>query len=165
MIHLHTARFPEQLEVVRTIFREYAESLGIDLGFQQFDDELASLPGKFAAPRGRVLLASHDADEDPGSIVGCVAMRPIDDTTCEMKRLYVRPLGRGLQVGRRLATRICAMATEVGYHRMRLDTLPTMHAALGLYASLGFEPIDAYVFNPIPGAIFLECDLTRRASM
>ena len=165
MIHLHAARFPAQLEVVRTIFREYAESLGIDLGFQQFDDELASLPGKFAAPRGRVLLASNDAADDANRIVGCVAMRPIDDTTCEMKRLYVRPAGRGLHVGRELATRICATAQEAGYHRMRLDTLPTMQAALGLYASLGFEPIDAYVFNPIPGAIFLECDLTRRPSM
>ncbi|WP_233855786.1 GNAT family N-acetyltransferase [Paraburkholderia sp. HD33-4] len=164
MIHLHTARFPEQIEIVRTIFREYAESLGIDLGFQQFDDELAGLPGKFAAPRGRVLLASDDTD-DPGGIVGCVAMRPIDDSTCEMKRLYVRPVGRGLHVGRQLATRICATAKEAGYRRMRLDTLPTMQAALGLYASLGFEPIDAYVFNPIPGAIFLECDLTRPRSM
>ncbi|MGF6288982.1 ribosomal protein S18 acetylase RimI-like enzyme [Paraburkholderia youngii] len=165
MIHLHTARFPEQIEAVRTVFREYAESLGFDLCFQQFDDELASLPGKFAVPRGRVLLASNGTGDDPGDIVGCVAMRPIDDTICEMKRLYVRPAGRGLHVGRQLATRILAAAKEAGYSRMRLDTLPTMQAALGLYASLGFEPIDAYVFNPIPGAIFLECDLTRPCSM
>ncbi|NIF52145.1 GNAT family N-acetyltransferase [Burkholderia sp. Ax-1724] len=158
MIHLQTARFPEQLDIVRTIFREYAGSLGIDLGFQQFDSELAGLPGKFAEPRGRVLLASNDA----GEIVGCVAMRPLDETICEMKRLYVRPAGRGLHVGRQLATRICALAKQAGYRRMRLDTLPTMQAALGLYASLGFEPIDAYVFNPIPGAIFLECDLTKQ---
>ncbi|NML30178.1 GNAT family N-acetyltransferase [Paraburkholderia antibiotica] len=163
MIHLHTARFPEQLDVVRTLFREYAESLGIDLGFQQFDEELAGLPGKFAAPRGCVLLASNGDDgATVDNFVGCVAMRPIDDTTCEMKRLYVRPAGRGLHVGRQLATQICAAAKQAGYQRMRLDTLPTMHAALGLYASLGFEPIDAYVFNPIPGAIFLECDLTRQ---
>ncbi|MFT4068450.1 GNAT family N-acetyltransferase [Paraburkholderia sp.] len=158
MIHIQLAHFPEQLEIVRTIFREYAESLGIDLGFQQFDAELAGLPGKFAAPRGRVLLASND----DGEIVGCVAMRPLDATTCEMKRLYVRPAGRGLHVGRQLAVQICAAAKQAGYRRMRLDTLPTMHAALGLYASLGFEPIEAYVFNPIPGAIFLECDLTRQ---
>jgi ribosomal protein S18 acetylase RimI-like enzyme len=158
MIAIQLARFPEQIEIVRTIFREYAESLGFDLGFQQFDAELAGLPGKFATPRGCVLLAS----DDDGEIVGCVAMRPLDETICEMKRLYVRPTGRGLHVGRQLAMRICAAAQQAGYQRMRLDTLPTMHAALGLYASLGFEPIDAYVFNPIPGAIFLECDLTRQ---
>ncbi|MGF6932649.1 hypothetical protein OKW41_001788 [Paraburkholderia sp. UCT70] len=87
MIHLHTARFPEQIEAVRTIFREPADSFGIDLGFQQFDAELASLPGKFAAPRGRVLLASNGAGADPGGIVGCVAMRPIDDTICEQAYL------------------------------------------------------------------------------
>jgi ribosomal protein S18 acetylase RimI-like enzyme len=156
MIRIQTARFPEQLEAVRAIFREYAEDLGIDLCFQDFDAELAGLPGKFAAPGGRVLLAYHDDD-----MIGCVAMRPLDETTCEMKRLYVRPSGRGLQAGRLLATRICAVAKEAGYRRIRLDTLPSMHAALGLYASLGFEPIPAYVFNPIAGAIYLECDLTR----
>ncbi|HEY4297900.1 MAG TPA: GNAT family N-acetyltransferase, partial [Paraburkholderia sp.] len=105
MIHIQTARFPEQLEIVRTIFREYAESLGIDLSFQNFDSELADLPGKFAPPRGRVLLAYHD-DE----LIGCVAVRPLDDTTCEMKRLYVRPAGRGLQAGKQLATLICTIA-------------------------------------------------------
>ena len=156
MIQIHTARFPEQVEAVRGIFREYAESLGIDLSFQQFDAELADLPGKFAAPRGRVLLA-YQTEE----LIGCVALRPIDETVCEMKRLYVRPSGRGLQAGKQLATLICATARELEYSRIRLDTLPTMHAALRLYASLGFEPIPAYVFNPIPGAIFLECDLTR----
>lgn len=162
MIQIHPARFPEQVDIVRAVFREYAESLGIDLSFQQFDAELAELPGKFATPRGQVLLAYHEAE-----VIGCVALRPIDatnatdDRICEMKRLYVRPSGRGLQAGRQLATQICATARDAGYHRIRLDTLPTMQAALGLYASLGFEPISAYVFNPIPGAIFLECDLTR----
>ena len=156
MIQIHPARFPEQVEAVRGIFREYAESLGIDLSFQQFDAELADLPGKFAALRGRVLLAYHT-----GELIGCVALRPIDETVCEMKRLYVRASGRGLQAGKQLATLICATARELEYSRIRLDTLPTMHAALRLYASLGFEPIPAYVFNPIPGAIFLECDLTR----
>jgi GNAT superfamily N-acetyltransferase len=156
MIQISTAQFPLQLEAVRGIFREYAESLGIDLGFQNFESELADLPGKFAAPRGRVLLA-HNADE----LVGCVAMRPLDDTTCEMKRLYVRPAGRGLQTGRQLAARICECARNAGYHRIRLDSLPTMQAALALYASLGFEPIPAYVFNPIAGAVFLELNLIR----
>jgi ribosomal protein S18 acetylase RimI-like enzyme len=160
MIQIHPARFPEQVDAVRGIFSEYAQSLGIDLGFQQFDAELADLPGKFAMPRGQVLLAYHE-----GELIGCVALRPIDDTICEMKRLYVRPAGRGLQAGKQLATQICARAREAGYQRIRLDTLPTMHAALGLYASLGFEPIHAYVFNPIPGAIFLECDLTRVSAL
>ena len=156
MIQITTAQFPEQLEAVRAIFREYAESLGIDLSFQNFESELAGLPGKFATPRGRVLLA-HNGE----GLVGCVAMRPLDDTTCEMKRLYVRPAGRGRQVGRQLAMRICDSARDAGYHRICLDSLPTMRAALELYASLGFERIPAYVFNPIAGTVFLERNLIR----
>jgi ribosomal protein S18 acetylase RimI-like enzyme len=155
MVDIYPARFPEQLEVVRAIFREYAESLGVDLSFQNFESELAELPGKFAAPRGCVLLAQNNED-----MVGCVAMRPLDESTCEMKRLYIRPAGRGQQVGRQLATRICRIAQEAGYTRIRLDTLPDMRAAQRLYASLGFEPIAAYVFNPIAGTIFLERNLT-----
>jgi ribosomal protein S18 acetylase RimI-like enzyme len=156
MIQIQAAQFPDQLDMVRTIFREYAASLDIDLGFQQFEAELADLPGKFATPHGEVLLAYNQ-----GELIGCVAMRPLDETTCEMKRLYVRPSGRGLQAGRELATLICAVAREAGYRRIRLDTLPTMQAALQLYTSLGFVAIPAYIFNPIEGAIFLECDLTR----
>lgn len=156
MIQITTAEFPQQLETVRAIFREYAGSLDVDLCFQNFESELAGLPGKFAAPRGRVLLA-YNREE----LIGCVAMRPLDDTTCEMKRLYVRPSGRGLRAGRQLATRICDIAREAGYHRIRLDSLPTMQAALDLYASLGFAPIPAYVFNPIAGAVYLERNLIR----
>ncbi len=155
MIEIFPARFPEQLEVVRVIFREYAESLGIDLSFQNFESELADLPGKFAAPRGCVLLARNNED-----VVGCVAMRPLDELTCEMKRLYIRPSGRGQQVGRQLATLICRIAQEAEYTRIRLDTLPDMQAAQQLYTSLGFKPIPAYVFNPIAGTIFMERDLT-----
>ncbi|REE23993.1 MULTISPECIES: GNAT family N-acetyltransferase [unclassified Paraburkholderia] len=156
MIEIATAEFPQQLETVRAIFREYAGSLDIDLGFQNFESELAGLPGKFAAPSGRVLLA-YNREE----LIGCVAMRPLDDTTCEMKRLYVRPSGRGLRAGRQLATRICDIARDAGYHRICLDSLPTMQAALDLYASLGFARIPAYVFNPIAGAVFLERNLVR----
>ncbi|MFM0238761.1 GNAT family N-acetyltransferase [Paraburkholderia phytofirmans] len=156
MIQITTADFPRQLETVRAIFREYAGSLDVDLCFQNFESELAGLPGKFAAPRGRVLLA-YNGEE----LIGCVAMRPLDDTTCEMKRLYVRPSGRGLRAGRQLATRICDIAREAEYHRIRLDSLPTMLAALDLYASLGFAPIPAYVFNPIAGAVYLERNLIR----
>jgi len=155
MAEIYTARFPEHLEVVRAIFREYAESLAIDLSFQDFKSELADLPGKFAAPRGRVLLAQSD-----GQVIGCIAMRPLDGTTCEMKRLYIRPSGCGQQAGRQLATLMCRIAKESGYARIRLDTLPSMQAAQQLYASLGFKPIPAYVFNPIAGAIFMERDLT-----
>ena len=159
MIQIATANFPRQLETVRGIFREYAGSLDVDLCFQNFESELAGLPGKFAAPRGRVLLA-YNREE----LIGCVAMRPLDDTTCEMKRVYVRPSGRGLRAGRQLATRICDIAREAGYHRIRLDSLPTMQAALDLYASLGFAPIPAYVFNPIAGAVYLERNLIRPES-
>jgi len=155
MVEIYTARFPEHLGVVRAIFREYAESLSIDLSFQDFESELADLPGKFAPPRGRVLLAQSN-----GQVVGCVAMRPLDGTICEMKRLYIRPSGRGQQVGKQLATLICRIAKEAGYIRIRLDTLPSMQAAQQLYASLGFKPIPAYVFNPIAGAIFMERDLS-----
>ena len=155
MVEIYTARFPEHLGVVRAIFREYAESLLIDLSFQDFESELADLPGKFAPPRGRVLLAQSN-----GQVVGCVAMRPLDGTICEMKRLYIRPSGRGQQIGKQVATLICRIAKEAGYIRIRLDTLPSMQAAQQLYASLGFKPIPAYVFNPIAGAIFMERDLS-----
>ncbi|HXZ07908.1 MAG TPA: GNAT family N-acetyltransferase [Paraburkholderia sp.] len=154
MVEIFAARFPEHVDVVRAIFREYADSLGIDLSFQDFEGVLSGLPGKFAEPHGRVLLARIDAE-----IVGCVAMRPIDDAICEMKRLYVRPAARGLQVGRKLASMICQVATEAGYGRIRLDTIPGMEAAQGIYASLGFREIPAYVFNPVYGVVYLEREL------
>lgn len=156
MIAIRPARFPADLERVRAIFREYADSLHIDLCFQGFEAELAGLPGSYAEPQGRVLLA-----EDEAGVIGCVAMRPLQGGLCEMKRLYVRPAGRGRQLGRQLATAICRAGKEAGYERMRLDTLASMQAALQLYASLGFRPIPAYVFNPIEGAQYLELDLTR----
>jgi GNAT superfamily N-acetyltransferase len=154
MTEIQAARFPQHLEAVQAIFREYAESLGVDLSFQNFDAELAELPGKYAAPRGRVLLAWSD-DE----VIGSVAMRPLDEAVCEMKRLYVRPAGRGQQLGKRLAECIVQIAKETGYTRIRLDTLPTMQAAQHVYALLGFVPIPAYVFNPVEGTLFLELDL------
>ena len=154
MIDIRPAKLAEDVPIVRTLFREYADGLGIDLGFQDFEAELASLPGKYAPPRGRLLLAW--AGNEPA---GCVALRPIDRDTCEMKRLYVRPAQRAQHLGHRLAQRICAEAREAGYRRMCLDTLPTMTAALRLYAALGFRPIAPYVFNPIDGAVFLGLDL------
>lgn len=157
MIDIRPAEFPQHLSLVRALFQEYAERLDVDLAFQGFDDELESLPGKYAAPAGRVLLAW-----DGMQAVGCVALRPIERDTCEMKRLYVRPAARGGQLGRRLAERICTDARAVGYRRICLDTLPSMAAAVRLYAALGFRPIRPYVFNPLPGAMFLGRDLDVR---
>lgn len=156
MIRIDNARFPEDLTDIQAIFREYAESLDIDLGFQDFESELAGLPGKFAAPDGQILLARR-----ANQVVGCVAVRPLSGDACEMKRLYVRPAGRGEQLGRKLAVSICQLAREAGYRLMRLDTLSTMTAALRVYESLGFARIPPYTFNPFPDAVFMECDLTR----
>ena len=158
MIRIGTAEFPRDLPAVRELFLEYAGSLGFDLCFQDFDAELAELPGKYAPPAGRLLLAWQD-----GAAVGCVAMRPIDDAVCEMKRLYLRPTARGAQLGRRLAERICAEARAAGYRRICLDTLPSMSAAVRLYTAMGFRPIEPYVFNPLPEAMFLALDLTSSA--
>jgi GNAT superfamily N-acetyltransferase len=154
MIDIRPAELPRDLGEARSLFREYAESLGIDLDFQGFEAEVAALPGKYAAPAGRLLLAWSGTDA-----VGCVALRPLDGASCEMKRLYVRPQARGEQLGRRLAERICQEAREAGYSRICLDTLPTMASAQKLYQSLGFTPIEPYVFNPVPGTKFLALDL------
>ncbi|MFP2961646.1 GNAT family N-acetyltransferase [Myxococcus sp. 1LA] len=158
MIAIEPAVLPADVPVIRALWREYAESLGVDLSFQAFEDELATLPGKYAAPRGRLLLARRGAE-----VLGCVALRPISADTCEMKRLFVRPAARGEQLGRRLAERICAEAREAGYRNVCLDTLTTLEAALRLYTSMGFRPIAPYVFNPLPGALFLGLDLGAEA--
>jgi ribosomal protein S18 acetylase RimI-like enzyme len=163
MTEIRAAEIPNDLAQVRMLFREYADSLGVDLCFQGFDGEVAELPGKYAAPTGRLLLAWKKSARVVGwtEVVGCVALRGIDIGTCEMKRLYVRPQARGEHLGRRLAERVCSEAREAGYSRICLDTLPTMTAAQQLYRTLGFEPIEPYVFNPVPGSLFLGLDLGR----
>ena len=154
MTDIRPAELPRDLEVVRALFREYAEGLGIDLAFQGFERELAELPGKYAPPVGRLLLAWNGARP-----VGSIALRPLDAGACEMKRLYVRPAARGEQLGRRLVERLVQEAREAGYSRICLDTLPMMASAQALYESLGFVPIEPYVFNPIPGTKFLALEL------
>ena len=139
---------------VRQLFTEYANSIGIDLCFQSFDRELAGLPGKYAPPDGRLFLARENEQS-----VGCVALRKIGNGICEMKRLYVRPAFRGQRVGRRLADEIIFAAREIGYARMRLDTLSSMTPAIGLYESLGFQRIPAYYDNPSELAVFFELEL------
>jgi ribosomal protein S18 acetylase RimI-like enzyme len=150
-IEIRPAQLPQDLPVVRGLFREYADSLDIDLCFQDFEAELSALPGKYQAPAGRILLAWRG-----DQAVGCIALRPLQDGDCEMKRLYVKPDIRGERLGRRLAENLCKEARAAGYTRIYLDTLPSMTAAVGLYASLGFQPVEPYVYNPIPGALFFE---------
>jgi ribosomal protein S18 acetylase RimI-like enzyme len=151
---IRDALFPDDLGVVRELFREYADRLGVDLCFQGFAAELDALPGKYAPPGGRLFLAACD-----GETAGCVALRPISDSVGEMKRLYVCPAFRGRGVGRALVDRVIAEAQAIGYRRLQLDTLPAMAEAIRLYESLGFRDIPPYCENPVPGARFLGLDL------
>ncbi|WP_421956697.1 GNAT family N-acetyltransferase [Polaromonas sp.] len=149
---------PEQLQATRLIFGEYAAQLGIDLQFQNFDAELADLPGDYAAPQGSLLLALVD-----GEIAGCCAMRPLSSVdypnACEMKRLYVRKAFRRFGLGRQLAEAILDAARIAGYRHLLLDTLSDMESARALYEDLGFEDIPPYYHNPIAGAHYLKVDL------
>jgi ribosomal protein S18 acetylase RimI-like enzyme len=138
------------------MFREYGASLEVDLEFQDFERELADLPGDYAPPDGRLILSFSD-----GALSGCVALRRLLPEVCEMKRLYARPASRGQGLGRALAQAVLAEARAIGYSKMRLDTLPSMGAAIALYRSLGFTEIAPYRANPVPGALFLELDLTK----
>ena len=141
-------------DAVRPLLREYASSLGFPLDFQDFEREVAELPGAYAPPRGALLLARVDGDD-----AGCVALRPLDAETCEMKRLYVRSAHRGAGLGRLLAEAVVAEARARGYASMRLDTVPGMEAAQALYLRLGFRQTAPYTVNPVPGARFLELEL------
>ncbi len=150
------AQSPEEIEIARGLFREYAAGLKIDLCFQNFDQEVDGLPGNYAPPLGRLLLAIEGEQ-----IAGCIALRPFGDDDCEMKRLYVRPEFRGQGLGKKLVATLIDAAREIGYERMLLDTLPgKMEEAIALYRSLGFREIAAYYNNPVAGALFMELGLS-----
>ena len=152
---IRPAQSPTEIAQVRELFLEYAQSLGFSLCFQSFDQELASLPGDYAPPRGRLLLAEYD-----GQLAGCVALHKLEDEICEMKRLYLRPQFRGGGRGRALAERLIDEARGIGYRRMRLDTVePVMKNAVALYRILGFKEIAPYCANPIKGAMYMELEM------
>ena len=159
MIHIVPAHTDTELRDVRTLFLEYASAIGFDLRFQEFDREVAALPGEYAPPRGTLLLALAD-----GRAAGCVALRALDSQTCELKRLYVRPVARGRGIGRLLCDAVIAAAQAHGYTRMKLDTVPQMAAAIALYRALGFVDTEPYRYNPLPGAVFMELVLESRSS-
>lgn len=142
------------IAAIRTLFLEYAASLDVDLAYQAFQNEVASLPGDYAPPRGCLLLA-----RDGGAARACVGVRPLDDNVCEMKRLYVRPEARGSGIGRTLTIAAIEFGRAAGFRAIRLDTLPSMAAAQVLYRSLGFRDIAPYRFSPVAGNVFMELQL------
>jgi ribosomal protein S18 acetylase RimI-like enzyme len=152
IIKLATSEF--LVEQAREIFREYQVSLGIDLCFQNFEQELASLPGNYASPYGRLYLAFID-----DALVGCIALRPFQKKQCEMKRLYVRPQFRAKNIGRILANKVIEEARQIGYHQILLDTLHSMTAAQKLYSLLGFQKYQPYCYNPLEGVQYLSLEL------
>ncbi len=155
MLEIVQAETAEQIDAARKLFREYEAWLGLDLCFQGFETELAELPGKYAPPNGRLLLAYSDEN-----LTGCIALRKLKDNICEMKRLYVRDQFRGQKIGVQLIEKLIDDACEIGYKKMRLDTYPTkMAKAVSLYESHGFRRIEAYYENPHDGVLFMEMRL------
>lgn len=155
MTEINRAQSADDIEHARELFKEYQAWLEIDLCFQNFGKELAELPGEYAPPIGCLMLAIKD-----GGVAGCVALRQIGEGVCEIKRLFVRQEFRGRGLGRKLGEAIIREAKQIGYERMRLDTLPPkMNDAIALYRSLGFNEIEPYYNNPVPGAKFMELDL------
>jgi len=155
---IRPASGPADVAAVRALFDEYAQEIATDLCFQGFAQERDGLPGAYAPPRGRLLVA-----EQNGVIAGCIALRPLDDGAAEMKRLYLRPGARGTGLGRRMALTLIAEAESAGYERLRLVTLPAMSAAIAMYRDLGFREIPPYRHNPVPGALYFERRLSPRA--
>lgn len=150
----------DKLDIIRTLFREYSDSLGIDLQFQAFEKELANLPDKYALDDGRLYIAYVD-----GEVAGCIGLRRFDDTRCELKRLFIREEFRHLGLGQQLSLRVIDDARQIGYQQILLDTLSTMTPAMNLYRKLGFSQIAAYYHNPINEAVYFGLDLSQKDSI
>jgi ribosomal protein S18 acetylase RimI-like enzyme len=156
MIKIISATSEREIENIRKLFIEYSSSLDFELDFQKFEEECDSLPGKYSPPEGRLYLAIQNNKD-----AGCVAIRKITEDICEMKRLFVRPEFRGLNIGKALVEVIVNEAKKIGYKYMRLDTVASMHAARKIYEKMGFKEIPAYCFNPVKGAVYMELDLLK----
>jgi len=154
MVKITQVHTVENISTAKALFQEYSGSLGFDLGFQSFEEELANFPGQYSPPAGRLYLAWYESQA-----VGCVGLRKFEKSVCEIKRLYVKPDFRGKQAGRELAKAAVEAAKTIGYEYIRLDTLPSMESAGRLYRSLGFKPVDPYRYNPFEGAVFMELNL------
>ena len=160
MIKIIQAISREHIDSVRKLFFEYAKSLNVSTCFENFDKEVENLPRLYGPPKGRLLIALSDI-----KVAGCIALKKVDDQTCEMKRLFVRHEFRGQGVGKELTTAVWEEARGTGYKKMRLDTLPSMKEAIALYESLGFEPIPPYRELPVPGALFMQVALDRNVHL
>ena len=156
MIEFIQVESDEHLDCIRELFKEYEKSLGFDLDFQDFEMELAELPGEYAAPDGCLLLAFYENE-----VAGCAGLRKLEQGICEMKRMYVRSNFRGKGIGRVMSVRIIEIARAIGYKHMRLDTIDTMRTAISLYKSLGFKKIEPYRYNPVNGANYMELLLVK----
>ena len=154
MVQIISAQTQTHYQHARILFGLYADSLGLDLEFQGFSQELATLPGSYAPPLGRILLAKRKVE-----YVGCVALRPLENQICEMKRLFVVPEHRGHDIGRILACTVIDEARDMGYLKMRLDTIESMKTARRLYLSLKFRKIEAYCYNPLENPSYMELEL------
>ncbi len=160
MLRIEQASSEDQIALARELFFEYAKALSVDLCFRDFTRELQELPGKYAPPKGRLLLAYINDDAETARPAGCGALRPFSDEICEMKRLYIRPEFRGRGFGRALTHALISAAREIGYRALRLDTLPEMREAHKLYQSLGFREIAPYRASKAEGLLYLELDLS-----
>lgn len=153
-MEIYRANNSKYITYIQALFLQYAEALNIDLSFQNFEDELKALPGKYSEPEGALLIALEDNEP-----LGCIALRKIDEETCEMKRLFVKPEYRNMRLGKRLVEEIIKEGKQIGYKSIKLDTLKSMESAVKLYKSFGFKETESYIYNPIKDAIYMELKL------